>query len=336
VTLRVWDGAGGMGFDTMQVTVTGICPLSNENPARPWVKKQGNYTLSKDYGLQTEGSLSLKMGGTGYMVAATTVFSANEIRTYSKEMNLDIYMPSPATNPGWLGEVQLFITCPGANLYNYSIDQVDLTGLPLDSWQTLYFTLPDNVVDVFAGSYNNIQLSVVVNTTQSAAKPYRIDYLCFSGETVNKPLSNRVENVWSATTGTPTYLTLNSNSENATVYCQNLHTDWSSQEWVMEPVTGYPDRVRFRNKWTSGGVSYYLTVTGTSGAGNGDPVLGKALHTDWVSQIWIRESGRNGSVRFKSAWSNNTYLTVKAPNDFSAVVCQPNHPEWSSQEWNIR
>jgi hypothetical protein len=145
-----------------------------------------------------------------------------------------------------------------------------------------------------------------------------------------------LENVWSAAAKTPTYLTLNGAGENSGVSCRTLHTDWAGQQWILEPVSGYPDRVRLKCLWNSGGTYYYLTATGTSGAGNGDPVVGKALRAAWASQVWIKESGRGGSTRFKSAWSMNTYLTVKTADDGAAVVCQPDHPEWSSQEWNIK
>ncbi len=339
VTLTVWDDFDAVGSDTLQVTVSGICPLSNENPARPWTKITGNYTLQPDTGLKTEGNISLKLNGTGYMAAATTVFSANEIRTYSDRLNLDIYMPSPASNPYWLGHVLLFINCPSAGVFNQYIGLVELTGLSLDSWQTLNFMLPSHIIDLFAGSSSDIRISVVVNTSQSSASPYRIDYLRFGGEVMVKPpvpSANRLENVWSAATAAPTYITLNSASEDAPVYCQTLHADWASQQWIMEPVPGLTDRVRLKCLWNDGSTDYYLTATGTSGSGEGDPVVGKALRTDWSSQMWIVEPGRGGSTRFKSAWSLSTYLTVKSTDDFSAVVCQPDHPDWSSQEWNVK
>jgi hypothetical protein len=153
---------------------------------------------------------------------------------------------------------------------------------------------------------------------------------------VGSSWSQRLENAYPATQGkAPTYLTLKELKEDSKIYCQILNTSWPSQTWIMEAVAGSNDRVRLKCNWNSG-TSYYLTATGISGGGNGDPVLGKALHTDWSSQIWLIESGRNGTKRLKNTWSNSTFLTSRTPDDMSDIVTQPSHTDWASQEWNFR
>jgi hypothetical protein len=186
VTLKVTDRLAVSTTDTLKVKVVGVSPLSNENPARPWTKKQGNFTLANDTTLKSEGTLSLKLNGTGYMVVNTPVFAASEIASYSSQLSLDIYMSSPATNPGWLGQVQVFVTCPSAGINNQIAGQVELTGLALDKWDTLNFTLAQKFVNLFKGTAKDIQLSIVVNTNQAASKPYRIDNLRFTGTLIAK------------------------------------------------------------------------------------------------------------------------------------------------------
>ena len=186
VTLKVWDKLAAWATDTLQVKVIAVSPLSNENPARPWTKVQGNFTLANDTGLKSEGTLSLKLNGTGYMVVATPVFASSEVASYSSQLSLDIYMPSPATNPSWLGQVQLFVTCTSGGIYNQPAGQVDLTGLALDKWDTLNFALPAKIVNLFKGAYKDIQISVAVNTNQTAAQPYRIDNFRFTGKLISK------------------------------------------------------------------------------------------------------------------------------------------------------
>jgi len=189
VTLKAKDKIGDTGSDSLQVKVTAVpppSPLSNENPARPWTKVQGNFTLSNDTSLKSEGTLSLKFNGTGYMVVATPVFASSEITSYSSQLSLDIYMSSPATNPSWLGQVQLFVTCPSGGIYNQPAGQVDLTGLALDKWDTLNFALPAKIVNLFKGSYKDVQINVAVNTNQTASKPYRIDNFRFTGKLIAK------------------------------------------------------------------------------------------------------------------------------------------------------
>jgi hypothetical protein len=168
-----------------------------------------------------------------------------------------------------------------------------------------------------------------VTVTGFSKRPYE-------GIIIVGPRTKRLENCFPATQGNPsTYTTLNALQDNSSVYCQLLNTSWPSQYWIIEPVTGESDKVRLKCQW-SNGTYYYLTATGTSGAGNGDPVKGKILSNGSSSQMWIVENGRNGSKRFKSAWSNSTYLTTKKSTDMSDVVTQPNNPDWASQEWNIR
>ncbi|HEX3047097.1 MAG TPA: C25 family cysteine peptidase [Bacillota bacterium] len=161
-------------------------PLSFENPAKPWTPVFTGLTLSQDTVLYTEGTSSLKLNGTGYMAIRSTVFSSWEIRTYSNQMSLDIYLPSPPTNPYWLGAVELIITAPSAGIYDQSLGQIQLTGLPVGQWNTIQFTLPPNIVNLFSGSYSDIQISLSVNTSQVASNPYRLDNLRFTGTLITK------------------------------------------------------------------------------------------------------------------------------------------------------
>lgn len=54
--------------------------------------------------------------------------------------------------------------------------------------------------------------------------------------------------------------------------------EWSSQQWIMEPVFGSSD-VRFKNVWTG----KYLTV---NGLGDYADIKSQALNPSWPSQRW--------------------------------------------------
>jgi PKD repeat protein len=178
VTLTVKDDDGGIGTDTIQVKVV-ESPLSFENPTNPWKRGSTNFTMSADTANKTEGNSSLKLNGTGNMVLNSPVFASKDLLYYSSTMNLDLYMTSPATDPYWLGTVQIYYTVPSAKINNKMIGQVELTKLPLNTWNTLSFPVPIDVYKVLSGSYSDIQISIVVNTKQVAGNPYRIDNLRF-------------------------------------------------------------------------------------------------------------------------------------------------------------
>ena len=82
----------------------------------------------------------------------------------------------------------------------------------------------------------------------------------------------RIRNVW-----TGKYLHAQSNEEYAKAVCYELHSDWWSQQWVVEQI-GFR-KAKLKNRWTN----RYLTV-----ADNGDyaDVLLQGLNTDWTSQDW--------------------------------------------------
>ncbi|HEX3047096.1 MAG TPA: C25 family cysteine peptidase [Bacillota bacterium] len=161
-------------------------PLSFENPEKPWTPGSTNVTLSQDTTLKTEGTASLKLNGTGYMIINSSVFSSPEIGTYSNQLSLDVYLPDPPTTPYWLGTVDLIFTAPSAGIYNQSAGQVQLTNLYVGQWNTIQFSLPANIVSLFSGSYSDIQISLAVNTSQVASNPYRLDNLRFTGTLITK------------------------------------------------------------------------------------------------------------------------------------------------------
>lgn len=155
-------------------------PLSFENPNTPWSSGSGNVVLTQDTSLKTEGYASLKLDGTNYMVLKSAVFSSQDIHNYSNQLSLDVYIPDSQTNPYWIGDVQLYFESPNANVYNQYIGQVELTGLEAGRWNTINFTLPANIVDLFKGSYSDIFMTIAFNTGHTG-DAFRIDNLRFTG-----------------------------------------------------------------------------------------------------------------------------------------------------------
>ncbi|HEX3043793.1 MAG TPA: hypothetical protein VHY08_03485, partial [Bacillota bacterium] len=93
--------------------------------------------------------------------------------------------PDPQTNPYWIGAVQLYFQAPEAGIYNQYIGQVELTGLNAGAWNTIRFTLPAKIVNLFNGSYSDIFTTIAFNTGQTG-EAFRIDNLRFSGDLIFK------------------------------------------------------------------------------------------------------------------------------------------------------
>jgi len=58
-------------------------------------------------------------------------------------LGLSVYLPSTVPNPYWVGDVQMFLTCRDAGVFNAPLGWQGLTGLPLGTFSTLRFTLDD-------------------------------------------------------------------------------------------------------------------------------------------------------------------------------------------------
>jgi hypothetical protein len=82
------------------------------------------------------------------------------------KIKYDIFIPANPVDPFWIGQTQLFVSCPSANLYNVYLGAVDLTGKPLGAYSTVSFNLPTNVRNVMLSSTPKLDFSfkVVVNS----------------------------------------------------------------------------------------------------------------------------------------------------------------------------
>ncbi|HEX3048767.1 MAG TPA: glycoside hydrolase family 44 protein [Bacillota bacterium] len=167
------------------LVITNGSPLSFDNPNKPWIAGSENVNLVLDSDLKTEGSASLKLEGRNYMVIKSPIFSSQEFYYYSNELSLDVYVPDPQTNPYWIGAVQLYFQAPEAGIYNQYIGQVELTGLEVGAWNTIRFTLPEKIVNLFNGSYSDIFTTIAFNTGHTG-EAFRIDNLRFSGDLIFK------------------------------------------------------------------------------------------------------------------------------------------------------
>ena len=82
-------------------------------------------------------------------------------------VSVDLFVPSSQPNPFWTGALQMFLSCPSANVFNQYIGQVELTGKPQNRYSTLRFPLPAATQSTLAQSLSDCAFSFALNVNQT-------------------------------------------------------------------------------------------------------------------------------------------------------------------------
>src|SRR5690606_8405708 len=61
-----------------------------------------------------DGQAALKIEPGGVRVLESGAFDTEELSGISDTLSMDVFVPTPQPNPWWVGEVQLFASCPSA------------------------------------------------------------------------------------------------------------------------------------------------------------------------------------------------------------------------------
>ena len=123
---------------------------------------------------------ALRVNASGFVSLDSPPFGTAQVPAVGSSMSLDVFVPDVQPNPGWLGDVQLFFSAPSAGLNNVSLGQSPLTGLPRGRFDTLVFSVPENVRTTLLGDHPGAHFTITVNTP-AGAQPLLLDNLRFSG-----------------------------------------------------------------------------------------------------------------------------------------------------------
>lgn len=154
----------------------------------------------------------------------------------------------------WDVDVTFVEGAPAPALYNYLTN--DWSG------KALTVTNNSNYADVVCQGIN----------TSWTSQQWKLEEI--TGGVPSMGATVRIKNLWSGK-----YLTAADTSDFAAVKAQDLNTDWTSQEWIIENSLG---GARFKNKWSG----RYLTVTSENEYAG---VKCQPLNADWESQQWNLE-----------------------------------------------
>lgn len=137
-----------------------------------------NGTLTGNGDNTTEGTGSIQIGGNGYQQFQSVNLNTDQINSTSSNLKLDIFIGSTQPNSYYVGQVQLYINCPSAGINNQFIGSADLMGLPLNSFSTVSFNLPSNIMVALSGSHQDFSFSFSLNTN-AESDSYCFDNLRF-------------------------------------------------------------------------------------------------------------------------------------------------------------
>jgi hypothetical protein len=139
--------------------------LGFEQPS-DWVVTNGSATLASSP-THNEGAASLGVSNLAYVELTSAALSS--VALNDGTVSLDVSLPTVQPNPSWYGQLQLYVDCQSANIYNRYVTSQELTGLPLGAFSRLQMTLPSDVTTALATAHGDLRFKVVLNVPQTSA-----------------------------------------------------------------------------------------------------------------------------------------------------------------------
>jgi len=127
-----------------------------------------------------DGSQALSIEGTGYNVISSRSFSTDELPAVGKTLVAHIWLADPQPNPYWVGDVQVFLTCTGAGVYNRYLGRQSLTDLFFEEYEALRYPLPMDVAQLLASPGQTCAFDVAVNVGAASGDELFLDAIGFA------------------------------------------------------------------------------------------------------------------------------------------------------------
>ena len=134
----------------------------------------------------TQGQSSLELAAQGFTEITSVPMSSPGV--ISSVALLDVMLPTDQANPppgGWFGGAQMYVSCPSQGINNQFLGEVELSGLPLATWQTLAFQIPGSTVQALSThTYTDLTFSVALNVPSNETGHYLLDDIRFASDVV--------------------------------------------------------------------------------------------------------------------------------------------------------
>jgi hypothetical protein len=154
--------------------------LSFDDPSRPWTSTAGLTTSTTE---ATQGKSSLGVLACNDVAIDSPLFATYELPVVGTKLAFDIKLSAQQPNSNSLGQTQMFVTIPTAQIFGRLLGNVDLTALsPLGVWKTAEFDLPSDVREALLTDFvQNSSMTIALNTNNCLAGLY-IDNVRFTGQ----------------------------------------------------------------------------------------------------------------------------------------------------------
>lgn len=155
-----------------------------------WSAHWSTPTLAIDTVHFSEGAGSLAIGGGGFGRVISRALSKSELDLGydGATISYELRYPDPPSDPFWTGATQAYIDAPSVGIFHEYITDVDLATLTPGQFETVRFSLPQQMIDKLKGDYDDLRISLSVNVPQGSA-PVLLDELalefdCGDGTTI--------------------------------------------------------------------------------------------------------------------------------------------------------
>jgi RHS repeat-associated protein len=130
---------------------------------------------------RSQGAFSLSVkpsNSNGFTPLASVPLST--LTEVSPTLAYDVMLPTQQPNPNWYGTAQAYLNCPSRNIFSAFLGQVELTGKPLNVWNTVTFPVTNSQVSsLLQAGYSDLTITVVINVPVPTTGTYRVDNLRF-------------------------------------------------------------------------------------------------------------------------------------------------------------
>jgi streptogramin lyase len=178
-------GCGGSHNDDQALTVTRSALTAAtdvfgfEDPG-DWSTTTTGAVLTRST-THSQGSFSLQVkpsNSNGFTPIASVPLST--LTSVSSTLAWDVMLPTRQPNPNWFGAAQMYLNCPSRNIFSAFLAQVELTGKPLNVWNTITFPLTNaQITNLLQTGYKDLTITVVINVPVPTTGVYLIDNLRF-------------------------------------------------------------------------------------------------------------------------------------------------------------
>ena len=156
--------------------LSSLDPILSFETAAKWSSPQGALTTSTQFKTHLTQSLRIT-SAPGQMQLVSVPFATGPLNAPLGKLRIDLRKPLPQPN-SWHGQLQLQIDVPSAGISNATTAAVELTPLAGNTFSTIEFALPSNVVPIVNGEYADLKLKFTLNVPATSG-PWHLDNIRF-------------------------------------------------------------------------------------------------------------------------------------------------------------